>query len=142
MVLILLSQAQGEPVSLRDDYPKCKNCGHDRIDHNHDDACWHEVRLDGGGGLCKCPGYEPVTQTIAETEGNIGVGSQWTRPRIFESSIRTDSKNRSTNRLLQDGRSKRLRAPQKERGRIPMSVRPKTYPRKNSSAAKDQRQRA
>src|SRR5690242_4369428 len=41
------------------DYPKCKNCGHDRMDHNYDDACWATVLFDGGGGLCKCSGYEP-----------------------------------------------------------------------------------
>jgi hypothetical protein len=29
------------------------------MDHNCDDACWHEVYPDIGGGLCKCPGYEP-----------------------------------------------------------------------------------
>ena len=39
--------------------PKCRNCGHDRQDHEVDDGCWHEVETEGRGRLCNCRKFEP-----------------------------------------------------------------------------------
>ena len=38
----------------------CKNCGHDRKDHDYDDSCWQEIQSAGQTGLCTCPGFQPL----------------------------------------------------------------------------------
>ena len=44
--------------------PTCKNCGHDRKDHNYDDGCWQEIQSGGQIMLCTCPGFQPVASAI------------------------------------------------------------------------------
>jgi len=39
----------------------CKNCGHERKDHDYDDGCWREIHADGRIILCTCLGFVPIT---------------------------------------------------------------------------------
>ena|SRR5690242_12991435 len=38
----------------------CKNCGHERKDHDYDDGCWREIHADSRIILCTCPGFLPI----------------------------------------------------------------------------------
>ena len=51
----------------------CKNCGHDRKDHDYDDSCWQEIQSPGQTGLCTCPGFQPLA-SAHEVEAVNGQG--------------------------------------------------------------------
>jgi hypothetical protein len=46
----------------------CKNCGHERKDHDYDDGCWREIEASGRIILCVCPGFLPIAPVEPSAE--------------------------------------------------------------------------
>jgi hypothetical protein len=44
----------------------CRNCGHDRKQHDFDDCCWQEINVNDQMTLCTCPGFQPIAACKSE----------------------------------------------------------------------------
>lgn len=50
----------------------CRNCGHDRKNHQDDDCCWQEIQNGSRTMLCACPGFQPLATATNDVEAATG----------------------------------------------------------------------